>query len=937
MSDDRHKLAQELRNLAEHPPEPAELAARLVALADDFESDDLGAIENNFLAPYSFLVNTAKDSMTFLARDYTYVAVNQAFLNLIPPDMGNPLGKCVADVWGQQSFERSIRPALDRCFSGIKVTYELWLHPPGRMRGYFQVNCTPYHDKSGAVTHVAVLTRDLTEWRHATDAAHKSENLYRSLVENINEAIFTLTREGFISYISPNVERITGFKPQHYLGTNFLDHVHQEDKDSTLGTYEKVLEGGESGAEFRSIMADGSYMWAQISSSLVMENKQVVGVTGTLRDITESREARLALTRSERKYRDIFHNIQDAYFEADLDGMVIEVSPSAQRINGVSREELLGKNVESFFNSPSTYNRIKEQLLAYRRVSDVEVELAISDGQPVHGLLSAALVHDQERGGFKMVGSVHDITALKLAEAELQQAMAILESLVDTVPDPIYVKNEDHSWRMVNKAFAELLGLPKGQLYGKSASDFFPSDQATDFQTMDQQAFDQGGRVTHEEEFWDTGGVWHVISTNKAVFEPPDGAGRLLVGALRDVTEQKRLEEMLWRAKEEAESLAVAKSNFLANMSHEIRTPLNGVIGMLQLMLTGKLDSRQTEYASTAMSSARGLLTVINDVLDLSKIEAGKMEIVKIRFDLREMVKSVIQALSRAVCGNDVTISFEVADDVPPFLFGGGTRIRQVLFNLVGNALKFTHEGSVHIDVSWLPQDGKGNHRLLVCVEDTGVGIPDESVEHIFDDFTQADDSHTREYQGAGLGLSIVRRLVELMDGAVTIMSELGKGTTICFTAQAEGVAEEVKVEASPCHDENSALPYKLALVVEDNSVNQVLACRFLEKFGVEAVGASNGREALDELEKRAGTENAYDLVLMDIQMPVMDGLEATKQIRASKIPGLAQLPIVALTAHAMEGDRERFLASGMDGYTAKPLVMEDFRKVLAVLPRSTE
>ncbi len=401
------------------------------------------------------------------------------------------------------------------------------------------------------------------------------------------------------------------------------------------------------------------------------------------------------------------------------------------------------------------------------------------------------------------------------------------------------------------------------------------------------------------------------------------------IASTLDITERRQVEEDLKAAVKAAERANKAKSEFLANMSHEVRTPLNGVLGMLQLLGSTDLEEEQEEYVNVALSSGKSLLTVINDVLDFSKMDAGILDMAEEPFDLRETVRMVVDNFGIQLREKGLGVDVAVGDEVPAVLVGDEARIRQLLFNLVGNAVKFTDSGGVRVDIQGLDgRDAEGRVRLLCTVSDTGVGIEDDKQSTVFDAFTQADGSYTRRYQGAGLGLGIVRRIVRLMDGDIAVESETGRGTAVHFTLrlglptdqeQPLRQAEAVPAEAKPLR----------VLVVEDDATNLLAARHMLERLGHSVVAVTNGRQALDVLGREA-----VDAVLMDVQMPEMDGLEATRSIRKGEVPGAdPAMRIIAMTAHAMTGDKERFLEAGMDGYISKPVDMVELGRVLATEP----
>jgi PAS domain S-box-containing protein len=644
--------------------------------------------------------------------------------------------------------------------------------------------------------------------------------------------------------------------------------------------------------------------------------------------------------------------------------------------------------------------------------------------------------------------------------AEIEGQRAFLRQVIDMCPNFIFVKNKDGRFSLVNRAIADVHGLQPAEMIGKTDSEVgVTPEQAEMYRRDDEEILQSGQQKEIDEEHTDLHGRPHWMHTVKRPLLDDEGKPTQILGVANDITLHKYAEETLRNAREVAESANRAKSEFLANMSHEIRTPLNGILGMTSLCLDTELTREQREYVETVKLSADGLVIVINDILDFSKIEAGKLELETIEFDIRETLDAALKTLALRAHQKGLELVSEVACDVPSVMRGDSNRLRQVLLNLIGNAIKFTERGEVIARLTLEAREGT-DCMLHFTVSDTGIGIPADRQQQIFKPFVQADSSTTREFGGTGLGLTISSRLVAMMDGGIWLESEPDHGSDFHFTVRLEAVDRpqqalpealagvrvlvvddneicrralcapmrhwQMRVDAAsnveqamrmleaaerqgdpirllltdvrmpevdgvqlierirqrpdlslsvvamlttftqreeeascralgvteflvkplrqhelrdvlaralkpavpnvqvvPAQPPRSAASLSI-LLAEDNAVNQLLMVRLLQKRGHRVVVAGNGKEALAAWERET-----FDLVLMDVQMPELDGLEATQELRRREQHRQTRVPVVALTAHAMTGDREMCLAAGMDGYLTKPINVKDLDEVL--------
>lgn len=666
------------------------------------------------------------------------------------------------------------------------------------------------------------------------------------------------------------------------------------------------------------------------------------------------RESREMLASSEKRYKNMVHQNKLVMMLVDAEnGTIYEVNEAAANYYGYPEEKLLAMRVPELV---SGYNW-DEVLARGRRIVELKGHVF-----PSRHILASGEVRDVELYGVPIELDktyiflvVVDVAERVRAQKALTERIDFLRLLVETIPLPFYVKDMEGHYIDCNSAFAEFVGESKESLCTKGVTDIQPPEQAAFYMEKDREILSSPKGVQQFNTEVRIAGKRAFMSFNRAVFRNADGTVGGILGLIKDTTElvqaRKNAEDANEQLKEanveleramaqesalasRAEAGSRAKTEFLTMMSHEIRTPLNSIIGFTELLLTSDLKGRQREFMEAVYDSGRSLLVLISDILDLSKIEAGKLDLEKRPFLLAKCLADVAQMLSVRVQEKKLDpVVWNVGPGVPEVLVSDYGRLTQVLLNLAGNAIKFTETGGVKIFVSCLRKEelqAYTIYELEFSVQDTGPGIEPQVLGQLFQPFTQGDSSTTRKFGGTGLGLAISKKLCELLDGRIWAESAPGAGSTFHFTIQAQGRgASETELSCRASADplgNHASLRSSRILAVEDNPINRKLLASILEKMGHCAEFATSGRTAVD-MARRGG----YDLILMDLEMPEMDGFDAARRIREEeRRADTIIVPIVALTAHATTGDRRRCMECGMQDYLSKPVVFRDLSDTLA-------
>jgi PAS domain S-box-containing protein len=917
------------------------------------------------------------------------------------------------------------------------------------------------------------LKREVVERQQAQAALEQEKLLLDGLMDAIPDNIyFKDSQSRFLRINRAKAQRSGLASPDDAVGKSDSDFFQPEHARKAFDDEQRVMRTGEPLVDHQEklIWPDGHVSWVSATKvPLQTRDGRVLGTLGVSRDITAQRLIADALQRERDRLRTLIDNLPDIIFIKDSEYRLVTVNQAYVRQFGFdSEQQVLGKTDFEFCPADlaQVYREDDRRVILHNETLINREEPIVAPDGTRHWILTTKVpLRDATGEVLGLVGICHDITKRKQTEEALQESEWLYHSLVDNLP--VYFVRKDREGRVVyaNAALCELLQRPLDDVLGKTDLDFFPRELAEKYRRDDQRVMDSGEVFTDIEENRSDGRFFYFEVRKTPV---RDASGRIIgtQAIFWDVTQRQQALQDLAEAKEAAEAANRAKSDFLANMSHEIRTPMNAIIGMTGLVLDTPLAHEQRDYLETVRDSAEALMGIINDILDFSKIEAGKIELERSPFEIREWLGDAMKALAVRAHGKGIELAYHVDPRLPAFLVGDGLRLRQVIVNLVGNAIKFTQNGEVVVDVA-LDRDTNGELELGFTVSDTGIGIAAEHRDRIFQAFEQADMSTTRRFGGTGLGLAISSRLVDLMGGRIDVDSEPGRGSRFRFNAVFHKPSgEEAAIEppditrliglrvlivddnatnrriveemcrnwqmqpvsapdaaaaiallrdatragrpfqlvltdasmpdvdgfmlsaeiardptlastvvmmltsldrrgdatrceqlgvsayllkpvkqselfdaiamavgahpaalgAEPGRESTPipSLPPLAVLLAEDSLANQKLAVGLLTRWGHTVSVVGNGREALEAVKSQR-----FDAVLMDIQMPEVDGLQATHDIRQWEQAAGGHLPIIAMTAHAMKGDRERCLAGGMDGYVAKPIRPADLASTL--------
>lgn len=858
--------------------------------------------------------NIPKTAVVLVDRNFRYTLADGAQLEQHGFSQETFEGKKIEEIFPPEVCEEWTG-YYRRAFAGEHLTLE-----QKQGENYYVISVLPIKNEKGENFMAMVMWQDITERKNAEAEQNRLLQILDSSEDYI--AMFSIEKNKII-YVNRAGKRMLGKSADADPETITIRDHHLDWSAEVIfnEAFPTAIELGYWFGETAFIGAGGREIpTSQMLISHKNEKGEVKYISTVARDISRSKRIEQALRKSERHNRDLIDKSPGYICMQNLDGILLAVNPAAAKALGYTPEEVVGKPLQDFLQP-----HIRPFFKGYLEKVKIEREfsgllyLLTKDGEPRTWQFNNVLYEDEEKGTY-ILGHAQDITKNILVEQELRESRKMFLQFMNNSPATSFMKDEDGKYEFINKTFESTFQVKQKDLYGKDDFSFLPAKVAAEVRKNDSYVLEKNEMLEAIEMTPAADGTiryWHTYK-----FPVIAQKGKKFVGGVAfDITENKRLETELKEARDTALESARLKSEFLANMSHEIRTPMNGIIGMCELLLQTELNSEQRDYAQTVQASGTSLLTIINDILDFSKIESGKLHFEMVDFDLQYTIDSVIELFAAPAERKKLELASLVYSDVPTALRGDPGRLRQVLTNLLGNAIKFTEKGEVVMRVK-LESETETHATVHFSVTDTGIGISEEARKNLFNAFVQADGSITRRFGGTGLGLAISKQLTSMMHGEMGVDSVHEKGSTFWFTAVFE--KQLARKTSAPRYD----LSGLRVLVVDDNATNRRFLTELTSSWKMAPSTVESGETALRKLRSAAAAGTPYDIAIIDLMMPGMDGFTLGEEIK--KDPLISNTRLLLMPSYGTRGHSQRAKKIGIDAYVVKPVSQSDLYNCLA-------
>jgi PAS domain S-box-containing protein len=872
-------------------------------------------------------INTNTVIITDSADKITWV--NKSFTDMTGYSFEEAIGKKPEHLLhGPNTSQKTLDYLNDQVSKGNGFNTDIYNYSKSGKPYWARIKGQPIHNQNGTLNGFFAIIEDFTTEKESQEALKESENRFRIALEKIGnvwehdfrtgKTFFSKTNNEFWGYSNDELDNSE---------TNWWDSVHKDDFHLLLKNFKNYRRGriDSHNEEYRIIHKNGDIKWV-LDRGVVIEKDETgrpLRVVGTHTDITPIKRTEQELEQHVKQFKSLSENIPGVIYEYEYredgtDGLRY-ISPAIERVFGITPDEFWNQK----YIAPSDQERINQKQQHSRNTLEPfydESEITIPGLNTRWYAVHSAYSYTSQDNAKVFTGFMADITERKTVEESLRVNEEKYRSILANMKLGLLEVDNDGRITYANNSFCYMSGYTMPELIGKTAADLFLSGDNSEIEKEKWKNREKGIADAYEVETRDKNGdkKWWLISGAPRYNDKSELVGS--IGIHLDITDQKTQEIELVEARIEAEQSAYSKEIFLANMSHEIRTPMNAIMSMANQLAKTNLEPQQEFYLETIHTASKNLLVIINDVLDLSKIDAGKLSLENIGFNLIDVLQNAMQVITHKGEEKGLDLNnFYFDGNIAPVLIGDPYRLNQVLLNLMTNAVKFTEKGSVDLNCRVIA-DKPNSQVIHVSVVDTGIGMEEAFVQHLFDKFSQEYESVSRKYGGTGLGMSICKELVEQMGGEIFVDSEKGVGSTISFVIELQkGVNEDMPERVATQFSEDFLLGKKV-LVTDDNDLNRLVASILLLDYGATVMVAENGEIAIDMISKES-----FDVVLMDIQMPIMNGYETTKKLRKNG----NNIPIIALTASAIKGEKEKCIASGMNDYITKPINEEEFLKTI--------